>query len=290
MTETMEKVRFKNKLLERVVGMCARYNGWEPNEPKGRRSHFYANSFGGAPSGHGSCYGQIPSWRTEDWIYFPPAYNAEYGTMDLRIWYAKQVYFHPESPWKDVIGFLHEMFEGYETDDEKAELIARYGFIVTLKARQSMPMSHWGAFLIFWRKAHEMPLIRETFKYMMETNPHSDRPYRWNLIMSTFTTRSSDGRVAHNPDWSGGHHMLQPSTHHLGILGFMKNELMDLEGHNYWEGYLNGLWSKDIKGPGAWSMPQAKYLDPSGWDILPKWRVFDTLIDWYWNERVAKYV
>jgi hypothetical protein len=211
--------------------------------------------------------------------------------MDLRVWYAKQVYFHPESPWKDFLPHLHEMFEGYETDDEKAELIARYGFILTPKAFAQLPMSHWGAFLIFWRKAHEVARVRETYKYLTGTKPHSDRPYRWNLIISTFMAMKDDGSILYNPDWSGGHHMLQPSTHHKGILGFMKNELRDIKGYPSWEGHLNGLWvTADTKGPTVWNMPQHQYLDSTGWHVLAKWTRFDDLVNWYWDNRVAKYV
>ena len=130
--------------------------------------------------GVGRFFENIPFW------FYPcnSGLNSNVSITD-RAEYAFHAITHPESPWQPFLDAMPEQFEGYNTPEDKAELIARVGLVFGPTAWETLNKVEVGCFAVFHRVAYEHGGVRESLKRFLADERTAKLPLRWNVFAAS---------------------------------------------------------------------------------------------------------
>lgn len=239
--------QFKNDFLEKSLGLVYKTQGWTGEQSMCSTYGYFAASSGGKASGHGGCYaGWQYSAREEEWTVFPACTKtgmSPRGQLDKlpqRIEYVHNVFFNPESLWFPIVEQFKDMFDGYETDDQKAELVARYGFVVGPQAGANLTMEKIGALMVFHRVQYEFTGTRETFFTLNKDLP--DYPLNWRIAAASHIRSGEAGAACIPCGEYGGHHVFNHHMYPSTFVCVIKNKIKADIGKGMTKGYGPHTW------------------------------------------------
>jgi len=149
----------------------------------------------------GPCYYALDNVRpieNNSYVWTPPCntsldYNKEKALIDF---YNERAYFDVSSPWSPIINAMaEEMFEGYNTVEERVELVSKVGFVVGPKLFERFDKVTLCAFFVFWRRAFEFNGVRKSLKIFLEADETKDYPLMWNVFAAHHIFSKPNGRI-----------------------------------------------------------------------------------------------
>lgn len=192
----------------------------------------------------GPCYGQMDTeggWWSPDWdravAYLPPNradscaqarnYPDTPRVLDARRHYSLYNFFHTDSPWSEVVGSCFpEMFEGYDTPEERADLVAKIGWVVGPTAFATLTKTQLGAFMVYSRRQNEFVCVRETFKHVLEHERTRDLPLAWNMFFAHHHMMSPKTGKLNTSVTSYSHNCFYPDVYPLTALAFVTQKVI----------------------------------------------------------------
>jgi len=292
----------RNPFLDEVVKVTLKANAngvFDLEFPTMANAFFTYKSWGGRSAGHGGCYGNTPGYMVErpnDWFYYPPPYNQNPHNGEKKlseiVEYNHLAFLHPDSPFCKMVNGL-DQFKGYETDDEKALVIARYGFAFSKNDRVRLTMPQIGNLLVFWKRAFMTMYVRPTFLRMMRDETHSKRPLAWNMLASTWWVTNNEDTLI-TLGFGDGHHMVSPNAYPHTVKNFINHrQAVTARDCDKWgEGALNRVFGANYRSKCApsWEAPYYAVYDPKSHYINPAFTNFDGIVGWYWDNRVQPWL
>lgn len=252
---------------------------------------------------HHACYSSFDQvGRVMDslpfWFY-PCAVNDKRNkSIEDREFYALNAIAHPDSPWKPWLDAMPEQFEGYDTPEDKAALIARVGLIFGPTAWKTLNKTEVGCFAVFHRVAYENEGVRNSLKLFLSDERTKDLPLRWNVFAASHI-RTVGGDPAEA--WGNWHNNFNPSGLPRSAPCYIKTEYTPnpqkafVHGGNgtersFMSGNSDSLFlAPNVKGPAKWDATDAQKFDNNFQEKEP----FQTSVGinlWYWENKVAPYV
>lgn len=321
-------IELRNEFLTNIVAQSAKE--WTRLDTKMpvvmSEAFFYGNlkgdvipRFGGGP-----CYGELDGKTNvfkDAFVWFPPNKSTlDYrhnnpktkGVLEARQRYSEVAFFRDDSPWRNVIAeFGKEMFEGYDTVEDKAKLVAQWGWFVGPNAFNTLSKVHLGAFAVFTRRQNTYMGVRRSLEYFLDNKLTRDLPVQWNIFAAHHIFTQPDGLNLREQSWNNGHNPFYPNMYPLTAAGFV-TQTVDI-------GKPSGSWVA-TKGVGSWQrhnsdrvfpellMKQPKYqkikykavkdrdefsqflADDDVLNNLSYYKDTAKLNLWYWENRVAPYI
>jgi hypothetical protein len=213
--------------------------------------------------------------------------------------YAFNAITHPDSPWQPWLDAMPEQFEGYDTPESRAALIARVGLIFGETAWDKLNKPAVGCFAVFHRVAYEHNGVRNSLEAFLQDERTKVLPLRWN-VFAAHHIRSS-GKKGNKPEeaWSNWHNSFNPLSLPTSAICYVKARYNPAlrPSFNSEAGRVTFMGGNSdrlfidpaIKGPPSFP---AEDLDRYGNDFKEK-AEFENAITinlWHWENKVAMYV
>lgn len=262
MTKSLVIEELRNNFLKDALTKSAfAGRGEYPFVPADHYFRHIGNDDGTFTVGGGPCYGQLDvrdySW--DNWgkavVYLPPNRVDTYaqtrnfpskGVIEARKLYSLYNFFHPDSPWSEVISTCFpEMFEGYDTPEDRAELVAKFGWFVGPTAFKNLTKTQLGAFMVYTRRQNEFLYVRETFAHLLEHKDTKDMPLAWLMFFAHHHMMNPSSKVLYQSHTSYSHNCFYPDMFPLTALAFTTQKVIPVgEGHK-------STW-RAVGGRGSW--------------------------------------
>lgn len=266
----------------------------------------YGFRFGPALSfTHHACYSafdqaggneaNLPFW------FYPSAITEERNqSITDREFYALNAITHPDSPWKPWLDAMPEQFEGYDTPEDKAALIARVGLIFGPTAWKTLNKAEVGCFAVFHRVAYEHDGVRNSLKLFLSDERTKDLPLRWNVFAASHI-RSYGELGGAEEAWGNWHNNFNAQGLPRSAPCYIKTTYTPNPQKSFVHGgngiarsFMGGnsdamFLVPDAKGPTDWGASEAQKYDNN----FQEKEAFKTAVGinlWYWKNKVAPYV
>jgi hypothetical protein len=174
---------FRNEFLEKTVGSVMKAQFWPDIKSIYNQSMYY---FDNTVRAGGPCYATLDYIRPsrDTFLWFHPCRTKD-NVDKHKVFYNLHAFFHPTSPWLPIVEAMdEEMFQGYNTIEEKAQLVADIGWVFGPKLLSQFSKVTLGSFSVFTRRSFEFPDVRNAFVTFMNDERTKDLPVAWNVFCS----------------------------------------------------------------------------------------------------------
>lgn len=254
-------------------------------------------------SSHTYCYSSFDAvGANEDNLpfWFHPCQGGSKWNESItdREFYAFHAITHPDSPWQPWLAAMPEQFEGYDTPEDKAALIARVGLAFGKTAWKTLNKPAVGCFAVFHRVAYEHQGVRNSLHAFMDDERTKALPLRWNVFAAHHIRSTSKKGEDPTETWSNWHNSFNSLSLPTSAVCYVKTKYNPCEGRSFATGGLATFMSgnsdrlfidKTIKGPTEFpALDSDRYNN----DFEEK-ETFQNAVSinlWYWENKVAPYV
>lgn len=203
---------------------------------------------------------------------------------------------HPESPWQPWLDAMPEQFEGYDTPEDRAALIARVGLVYGPKAWETLTKIEMGCFAVFHRVAYEHNGVRASLKKFLGDKRTASLPLRWNVFAAHHIRSNRHGI---EEAWGNWHTNFNAAGIPNLAVCYVKTEYKPIPQKSCAFGgaattFMGGNSDRlfhvpTIRGPDEFV---AKEADRFGPDFEERAAFKDAVTTnlWYWNKKVKPYV
>jgi hypothetical protein len=250
---------------------------------------FCYSSFDGVGTGEHN----LPFW-------FHPCSGASRWNKSItdREVYAFNAITHPDSPWQPWLDAMPEQFEGYDTPEAKAALIARVGLIFAETAWDTLSKPAVGCFAVFHRVAYEHMGVRNSLHAFLHDERTKALPLRWNVFAAHHIR--SDDKAGRGPEqsWGNWHNSFNPAALPTSAPCYIKARYNPLVHASFAKGgtatFMGGnsdrlFIDRDIKGPKNFAAEDHDMFD-NDFNTKAAFENAVTINLWHWENKVAPYV
>jgi len=253
-------------------------------------SHTYCySSFDGVGTSHEN----LPFW------FHPCAGSSKWNeSITDREFYAFNAITHPDSPWQPWLAAMPEQFEGYDTPEAKAALIARVGLIFGKTAWETLNKPAVGCFAVFHRVAYEHNGVRNSLHAFLKDERTKALPLRWNVFAASHIRSENKKGNSPTESWSNWHNNFNSLSLPTSANCYVKTKYDPCQFASFANGgtatFMQGMSDrlfidKAIKGPPTFAAVDFDRYDN---DFKEK-ETFEhavTINLWYWENKVEPYV
>jgi len=254
-------------------------------------------------SSHTYCYSSFDNVGTVEHnlpFWFHPCGGGKKWNVSItdREVYAFNAITHPDSPWQPWLDAMPEQFEGYNTPEAKAALIARVGLIFGKTAWDTLNKPAVGCFAVFHRVAYEHDGVRNSLRLFLQDERTKALPLRWNVFAAHHIRSENKNGDSPTEAWSNWHNSFNPLSLPTSAHCYIKARYNPLLYRSFAKGgtatFMSGNSDRlfidpAIKGPPTLAAEDADRYDN---DFNEK-EAFEHAITtnrWYWENKVAPYV
>jgi hypothetical protein len=298
---TKKAPRFRNKFLEDTIGTVQKYLGAQDGPPTSNNYHGCYHYLRNKRAGVSVCYANLQycsdfKSADHDWFWMPPSWleKAHNDDVEANIRYVRQTIFHENSPWKPITDLFTAQFEGYDTLDDKAELVGTWGWVFDKKGvTDNLTLDKIGSLLIFWRQAYEFKWVRETLEHVTKNFPEIS--HNWAVIFTSMHQRNTKGKRC-TPE-NSNHQAFQDHENGCAVwyckgsvktdpgMGWTKGG-----GPDTWRGKTSNIFYTKCKIPPDLRIPIELTRGEDDWSESDLLTNYDKHLLWMWENKGKPYV
>ena len=292
--------RFRNQFLEDTIGTVLKYKGCD-GPPDGKFFYGCNHYLKDRMAGISVCYANLQhdtefKSNQHDWFWMPPSWLEKGHNDDVQanIRYVRQTIFHEDSPWKPITDLFTAQFEGYETLDEKAELVGTWGWVFDKKGvTDNLTLDKIGALLIFWRQAYEFGFVRKTLEHVTKKFP--EIAHGWAVVFTSMYQMDAKGKVTVP---SNSNHQAFQNHENGCAVWYCKGSVKADPGMGWtkgcgpstWRGATSSIFYTKCKIPDDIFVPSHLKHSPDDWGESELVTNYDKHLMWMWENKGKPYV